>query len=356
MADNFQEKTEQPTSKKRADAREKGQVAKSREISSVMVLLGALSVFYFAGGWMGMRLTGLAQGIFSHLYYPKFDTVVIHVLLWDWFGKYLLLISPLLAVILIAGVFSNILQNGFMLTTETLQPKFSKINPFSGIKRLVSLRSLIELFKSIFKMAIIGGIAYLLLKGEVDRIKALSCLDTAGVLEYFNRIALKIGFFTCLVLGLLAGLDLLFQRWQHERDLRMSKQEVKDEHKQMEGDPAIKARIRALQRRLAMRRMMDAVPDATVVITNPTHLAIAIKFDSTMEAPQVVAKGAGLIAQRIRAIAVEHAVALVEQKPLARALYKEVEVGHFIPVELYQSVAEVLAYVYRLKGLTHTAS
>lgn len=302
-----------------------------------------------------MQLTGLVRDIFSHLHYPKFDVVITQRLCWVWFEKIILLLSPLLAVILVAGVFSNILQNGFMVSAEPLVPKFSKLNPFSGIKRLVSVRSLIELFKSIFKMIIIGGVAYLLLKSEIDSVRALSALDTSQVLEFFNRIALKIGFFTCLALGFLAGLDLLFQRYQHERDLRMSKQEVKDEHKQMEGDPAIKARIRALQRRLAMRRMMDAVPQATVVITNPTHLAIAIKFERNMDAPQVVAKGAGLIAQRIREIAIQNDVTVIEQKPLARALFKEVEIGHFIPVELYQSVAEVLAYVYRVKGLAHNA-
>jgi flagellar biosynthetic protein FlhB len=354
VADNNQDKTEQPTSKKREDARQKGQIAQSREIPSVLVLLGGLSVFFFAGNWMSTQLMDLSRDIFAHLHYPQMDVTITQKLLWSWFGKIVFLLSPLLGAIIIAGIFANVSQNGFLIVKESLVPKFSKLNPISGLKRLVSVRALIELLKSILKLTIIGVIAYLLLKNEISRIQALVGLDIAHVLSFLNRIALKIGFFTCLVLAFLAGLDLLFQRWQHERDLRMSKQEIKDEHKQMEGDPAVKARIRSLQRRQAMRRMMEEVPRATVIITNPTHLSVAIKFEKSMDAPQVVAKGAGPIAMRIREIATQNDVTIIEQKPLARALYKDVEIGQFIPFDLYQSVAEVLAYVYRIKGLSHS--
>jgi flagellar biosynthetic protein FlhB len=166
---------------------------------------------------------------------------------------------------------------------------------------------------------------------------------------------MKLAFYTCLVLILLAGLDMAYQIWQHERELRMTKQEVKDEFKQREGDPAVRSRIRSVQREMAMRRMMEDVPDATVVITNPTHLAVAVKFERHMDAPRVVAKGAGYIAEKIKEIAGQHDVPIIEQKPLARALFKDVKIGQFIPVDLYHAVAEILAYVYRLKGLIHPA-
>ena len=202
----------------------------------------------------------------------------------------------------------------------------------------------------------VGGMAYTILKGQTEKIPALIDLNVPDILGFMGHVSLKIGFYTCLILIVLAGLDYIFQRWQHERDLRMSKQEVKDEHKQREGDPLVRSRIRAAQREMAMRRMMADIPKATVVITNPTHLAIALKFERSMQAPMVVAKGAGHVAERIRNIAEQHDIPIIEQKPLARALYKKVEIGHYIPAELYHAVAEILAYVYRLKGLQHAAA
>jgi flagellar biosynthetic protein FlhB len=187
----------------------------------------------------------------------------------------------------------------------------------------------------------------------MEQIPALVHHDIQMTMSFLGRVALKIGFITCLVLIVLAALDFFFQQWKHERDLRMTKQEVKDELKQREGDPIVRSRIRAAQREMAMRRMMQAVPEATVVITNPTHFAVAIKFERSMHAPKVVAKGADRVARRIREIAEQNNVPLIEQKPLARALYKDVEIGQHVPVELYQAVAEVLAYVYRLKGMVH---
>ena len=175
------------------------------------------------------------------------------------------------------------------------------------------------------------------------------------ILAFIGQVSLKLGFYTCMVLIVLAGIDFLFQRWQHERDLRMTKQEVKDEYKQREGDPIVRSRIKAAQREMAMKRMMASVPDATVVITNPTHLAVALKFDPSLHAPMVVAKGAGHIAGKIKEIATANNIPVMEQKPLARALFKDVEIGQFIPMDLYQAVAEILAYVYRLKGLVHPA-
>ena len=350
-----QEKTEKATPKKRQEARKKGQVAKSREIPSVLVLLSALSVFYFAGSWMFTRLIEIMRMVYQQISYFQMGVESTHTLLWQLFMKIVVVMAPLVLTVLVAGLLGNIVQTGFLVSGETMAPKFSKMDPLKGIKRLFSISSLVELVKSILKVAIIGGISYVMLRGEMDKMPSLIELELPAILSFFGSAALKLGFYTCLVLIILAVLDLAFQIWKYEKDLRMTKQEVKDEFKQREGDPKIRSRIRAAQREMAMQRMMQAVPDATVVITNPTHLAIALKFERDMSAPIVVAKGADHVAARIRAVATEHDVPIIEQKPLARAMYKDVEIGQQIPVELYQAVAEVLAYVYRLKGLASTA-
>jgi len=220
------------------------------------------------------------------------------------------------------------------------------------MKRLVSLKALVELAKSIVKILIIGSVAYLLVKSDMQDFPALSHQEVGQILVFIARVSLKVCFFVCLAMVILAVLDFLYQRWQHDEDLKMTKQEVRDEQKQTFGDPQVKARIRSVQLEMAKRRMMEAVPEADVVITNPTHLAIALKFDAEeMIAPRVLAKGAGYVAQRIREIAEENQIPIVEEKPLAQALYKMVELGEYIPAELYRAVAEVLAYVYRLKGM-----
>jgi flagellar biosynthesis protein FlhB len=347
---NDQEKSEPATPKKRADARRKGQIAQSREIPSVAVLLAALSFFYFGGGWMFNQLIDLTRDVLERIGQTA-SIESIHHFLGYLFLRITILLAPLLLVVIMAGVAGNVIQSGFMLTGEPMVPKLSKLNPLSGLKRLFSLRALVELLKSLIKVTIVGTTAYRMLKGEMDQIPALIALSTSEIVAFIGSVALKLGFYTCLVLLVLAGLDFLFQNWRHERDLRMSKQEVKDEYKQREGDPVVRSRIRAAQREMAMRRMMQAVPDATVVITNPTHLAVALKFERSMPAPRVIAKGAGKIAERIKAIAEEHGIPIIEQKPLARALFKNVEIDHYIPADLYHAVAEILAYVYRLKGL-----
>jgi flagellar biosynthesis protein FlhB len=350
-SENDQDKTEPATSKKLEDARKKGQVANSREITSVAVLLSAMMVFYFAGNWMFMQVGEVMRDLFTKAGFFQLGFESAHVLLWYLFKKVIIIIMPLLLVVAVAGIFGNVAQVGFMMTGETLVPKLSKINPIEGIKRLFSLKGLIELIKSILKVIIIGGMAYILLRSESEQIPALIQLSLTAILSFVGHIALKLGFYTCMVLIVLAGVDFVFQRWQHAHDLRMTKQEIKDENKQSQGDPMVKSRIRAIQREMAMRRMMDQVPEATMVITNPTHLAVVLKFTRDMQAPLVVAKGANKIAERIKSIAQAHGVPIIEQKPLARALYKNVEIGHYIPGDLYQAVAEILAYVYRLKGL-----
>jgi flagellar biosynthetic protein FlhB len=351
-AGHDQEKTEPATPKKREDARKKGQIANSREVPSVLVLLSALTVFYFAGSWMLSQITGIMETVFEQFSYFDMGAQNVHTLFWFLYQKVVTILAPLIAVVAVAGIVGNVAQFGLLFSAEPLTPKLGKLNPLKGLKRLVSLRSGVELGKAILKVIIIGGVAYVMIRGEVDQIPALVSLSVSSLLDYMGHVALKLGFNTCLVLVVLAVIDLVFQRWQHERDLRMTKQEVKDEFRQREGDPMVRSRIRTIQREMAMQRMMDAVPDATVVITNPTHLAVALKFDRSMQAPMLVAKGAGHLAERIKAIAIEHDVPIIEQKPLARALFKTVEIEQYIPGDLYHAVAEILAYVYRLKGLT----
>ncbi len=348
-----QDKTEKPTSKKIADARGKGQVAQSREIPSVCILLGALGVFLFASSWMYWQLCGFARGIFQDLATLRLhDISTSHSFLVVVFKQIITILAPLMTVVLFAGIAANLAQIGFLFTGKPLSPKLSRFDPIKGMKKVVSLKSLVELVKSIIKVLIVGGIAILLVRGELDNVPALMQMGIGEIISYIVRVSLKICFYTCLALIVLAALDCVYQRWQYKKDLRMTKQEIRDESKQIEGDPKIKARIRAVQLEMSRRRMMEAVPEATVVITNPTSLAIALKYDTAeMIAPRVIAKGNGFIAERIKDIARENLIPVVEHKPLAQTLYKTVEIDDFIPVELYRAVAEILAYVYKLKGM-----
>jgi len=266
--------------------------------------------------------------------------------------RLLAVLLPFLLPIAVVGFIANIMQIGFQISTEAMSLKLSKLNPISGMKRFVSLKSLVELGKSIIKILFVGGIAYLVVKSDLKEFPYLVQQEVGQIILFIAKVSLKLFFFVCLAMIVLAVLDYIYQRWQYEQDLKMTKQEVKDEYKQTHGDPKVKARIRGVQQEMARRRMMEAVPEADVVITNPTRLAIALKFDAReMIAPRVVAKGAGFVAERIREIAAEHQISMIEEKPLAQALFKMVEVGGYIPVELYRAVAEVLAYVYRLKGI-----
>lgn len=350
---NDQEKTEQPTGKKLGEARKKGQVPKSQEISSAFIILCAATVLLAAGPWVFRSLMELMQGVFQNLGSLKLQGETTRTFLAEIFVRFLIVMAPIFLSVAVVGIAANLIQVGFLFTLEPLSPKFSKFNPITGMKKFVSLRSLTELIKSLLKVTYIGGIAWLVLRSELDFLPSLIDMSVAQILGFIGVVSLKVMFFVSLAMMVLAAIDFTYQRWQHNKDLMMTKQEVKDEHKQAEGDPKVKSRIRQVQREMAARRMMAAIPEADVVITNPTHLAIVIKYDSKeMFSPQVVAKGAGLIAERIRTIAAENDVPVVENKPLAQALFKSTEVDDFVPAELYRAVAEVLAYVYRLRGNT----
>jgi len=348
-----QERTERATPKRRREARKKGQVAQSRELASVLILMTAMGFFYFAGSWIFGSLSQVIGGVYGQLDTLRLNTVQeVSAFSVEIFEKVLLILVPFFVPILLAGLAGNIGQIGFEIHGEPIYPKLTKLNPIAGLKKLISLRSLVELIKSVVKILLVGGIAFGIVEKETKAMPALMQQEVVDILLFIGRVAFKIFFFVCLALIVLAFLDYAYQRWQYEQSLKMTKQEVKDERKQSEGDPKVKGRIRRVQQELARRRMMEAVPEADVVITNPVHLAVALKFDAAkMFAPKIIAKGSGHIAEKIKEIARNHQVPLVENKPLAQALHKMVEIGEFIPVELYRAVAEVLAYVYRLKGM-----
>jgi flagellar biosynthetic protein FlhB len=263
----------------------------------------------------------------------------------------LMVAVPFGALLLAIGAAAQILQSGWIWSTERLQWDLARLNPISGLKRLFSLRAIMELPKSFIKIGIIGGVVYWNLKEELLRLPQMLQMDAQSALFFSGHLALHMTLWISGALGVLAITDYAFQRWQLARDLRMTRQEVKQEQRETEGDPLIRSRIRTLQREKARRRMMQDVPKADVVITNPTHIAVALKYDGLrMAAPTVVAKGAGYIAERIRQVAAEHGVPLIENKPLAQTLHKLVDIGREIPTELYQAVAEILAMVLRAKG------
>jgi flagellar biosynthetic protein FlhB len=263
----------------------------------------------------------------------------------------LLLLLPMLAVAVVVAIVGNYLQVGILLTGEPLKLKFSKLSPINGFKTIFSMRSVAEFVKNILKLVLIGLVVYFTLWNERGHILSLARVPVDSMFSYIASITIKLGLEIGAILVVLAALDYFYQRYEHEKSLKMSKQDIKDEYKKSEGDPLIKGKIRERQRRMALQRMMQDVPKADVVITNPTHFAIALQYDGTkMEAPTVIAKGMDYVALRIKEVAKEHRVITMENKPLARALYERAEIGETIPADLFQAVAEVLAYVYKLKG------
>ncbi|AGC67603.1 flagellar biosynthetic protein FlhB [Thermoclostridium stercorarium subsp. stercorarium DSM 8532] len=346
------QKTEKATPKRRKDARKKGQVLYSREISSALVLL-----FVF------LTIKALKEFIYnqtSALFRASMNLAInfnassineIMGLLGLTMLQLLKIVGPFFAVSLVAGVGSSYAQVGSLFTTEPLKPKLSRINPINGVKRIFSLRGLIELLKAILKIIIIGVVAWKSIQAETNNIARLMNLDLLQAAGYIVSTSINVAIKICLCMVAIAVLDFLYQWWQYERDLRMTKQEVKEEYKETEGNPETKQRIRSKMREISTRRMLSEVPKADVVITNPTHYAVAILYDADKApAPVVIAKGQDYIAMRIKEVAKEHGVEIVENREVAQALYKNVEIGQQIPPELYQAVAEILAFVYRLKG------
>ena len=342
------EKTEEPTSKKRADARKKGQVARSQELNTAFVLLIGFLIIRILWEYIYVNIAEYTIYLYSHISQSTSTEAITELFI----GIMLLLAKtamPVMLAILVVGLGINIFQVGLMVTTEKLEPKLENLNPINGFGRIFSKRSLVELAKSIFKIIVIGYFLYLYLKDQIPLVPQFIFFDLPHSLATIADVIFVMAFQVVGVIMLMAAADYAYQRWQTTQDLMMSKQEVKDEFKQMEGDPQIKSRIRQKQRQMAMQRMMNEVPKADVIITNPTHLAVAITYKKGMIAPLVIAKGQDLVAEKIKDIARAHHILIVENKPVARALYEAVEVGAMVPAELYQAVAEILAYVYRIK-------
>ena len=351
FADNG-DKTEKATPRKRSKAREEGQVLQSRELNSAIVLLSAFVTLRIFGQRMYEEILKCLKVAIT--LYPTKDGLFTIDGLMDVYSEtlitYLIIAAPVLVVVLVAGVVSAYAQVGFLFTTKTLGIKFSRIDPLKGLKRIFSPKSLVELLKSIIKIAIVAYIGYVYIKGEAINVLSMMDVDVVSTAAFLGSTITNAAIRMCIALVVIGVADYGYQWWEYEKSLRMSKQEIKEENKEVEGNPEIKSKIRQKQRQMSMRRMLQDIPKADVVITNPTHYAVAIKYDpEKADAPIVVAKGQDYIALRIKEIAKENKVEIVENKPLARTLYNTVEIGGKIPPELYQAVAEVLAFVYSLK-------
>ncbi len=344
-----EEKTEQPTARRRSKAREEGQVAKGKELGGVVVLMTGLLVFYFAGRDILDRLRVFWGHAFTNIVHEDLTTDGSMLIMLQSVEVIARIVLPIMIAVFLGAVIVNVAQVGFNVSWKSIAPDLKKLNPIEGVKKFASLKSLVELVKNIAKLVIVGMVVYYSIKAEVDEALTLMDQDAWGVLLFVLRVAFDIVMRTAWVLLILAILDFVYQRYEHEKSLKMTKQEVKDEYKQSEGDPQIKSRIRSLQREMARKRMMEAVPKADVVITNPTHLAIALKYERGMAAPVVLAKGAGYIALKIREIASKHRVAVVENPGVAQLLYKTTDIGQEIPAKLYRAVAEILAHVFKLR-------
>lgn len=345
-------KTEKATPKKRSDARKKGQVAKSIEVNTAFLFLFAFSSLKLLGTYMKYSLQDMffysfsrissADEVFEPYYMSKYLTYVLLAII--------KIAGPVLIIIMVAGVVSSFIQVGWEPTLEPMTPKFSKLNPIEGFKRMFSTRSLVELVKAVFKVFVLGFVIYSNIKNEIPTFFMLIDMSLQQILGYVGNLIVSIGLKIALIFSFMALADFIYQRYKHEDSIKMTKQEVKDEHKQSEGDPQIKGKIKQKMREMSMRRMMQSVPEADVIITNPTHYAIAVAYNPEKGlAPIVTAKGAGYIAKKIKDKAKEYEIQIVENKPLAQTLYAVVEIGDEIPPELYQAVAEILAFIYSLK-------
>lgn len=351
------EKTEPATEKKRSDARKEGQVAKSKEIENAFSLLALFVVLRIWTGMLGDNLTGLFRAVYDDipeyikLYDGRVNITSITGLVGEVLLQVLITLAPVFAIAFIVSFVCDVAQVKWQPTLKPLKPKGSKLNPIKGFKKIFSKDSLIELVKSILKIVIISVVAYSYLKKNATGLFLLYDKSLNAAIGEIGLLVINMGIRIAIAYLIIAFADYLYQRWKFNDDLKMTKQEVKEEYKEQEGDPQIKGKIRQKMREVSQRRMMQNLPKADVVITNPTHYAVAIMYDAEKyDAPIVIAKGENYLAQKIKEVARENDIEIVENKPLARMLYANVEIGEAVPPELYQAVAEVLAFVYHLKG------
>ncbi len=354
---NGAEKTEQPTAKKLNDARKEGQVAKSQEIATAFTLLALFLIIWLVYPFIGTNFLGIFDRVYNSIpdvartYDGRLPIAYISSIIKNAILTMGLIASPFLILGFLIAFICDLVQVGFKPTTKPLQPKFSKLNPISGMKKIFSTRKLFELGKSILKLAVMVVVIYSFFIGRTESLFLLYDMPLKQAIGLMGNLIISLGLRIAAAYMVIAFIDLIYQRRKFRKDMMMTKKEVKDEFKNSEGDPQIKGKQRQRMMEASRRRMMQQLPQADVVITNPTHYAVAIKYDAQeADAPIVVAKGSDYLAQKIKDVAKENGVEIVENKPLARMLFANVEVGEMVPPELYKAVAEVLAYVYHLKG------
>lgn len=343
------EKTEKATPKKRQDERKKGKVAKSQDINTAFILLFSFITLIVFGSSMKNRMTAFFEHTFTEYIHWEITKNTVHQLFIEATLEAAQMIAPIMLVGIVAGLAANLMQIGFLFTTESMKFDLKKIDPIQGAKKIFSIRALVELLKSLLKIAFIGTITFMVIWMYKDDMMMLAFKNIDNALAFFGKVTVIMGISATIALLFLAVFDYAYQRYDFEKNMKMSKQDIKDEYKNMEGDPFIKSKRKEKQRQIAMQRMMSEVPTADVVITNPTHYAIAIKYnEEKANAPYIVAKGADYTALKIKEIAKKNDVVTVENRQLARSLYDAIEIGDVIPEQFYQAVAEILAYVYRL--------
>jgi len=352
MADqSFQEKTEKATVKRREKGRERGQVAKSVELNSAAIICLGFTTIYFLAPYLATQTQMLMSYTMANAPLiataePTFYKAFVDNLL-----KFFLIMGPLFVVLTVIAFGANVAQVGFRITPKAMEPKFEKLDLIKGLKRMFGMKSLVQLIRDVLKLLVVGFVAYKVISSEFEGFFQLADMTVPQVAGAMGKLSLELALKVGAVILVIAILDYVYQKYEFEKSIRMSRQDLKDEHKDTEGSPQNKSRVRQIQMQMARSRMMKAVPLADVVVTNPTHYAVALKYEQDgSSAPYVVAKGQRLIAQKIKEIAIENNIPIVEDRPLARALYKLCDVGQSIPANLYRAVAEVLAYVYRLKG------
>lgn len=351
MAEDFGDRTEDPTEHRRQEAREQGNVARSADLSSAGLLLAVAMVLSIFGDALVRSMAEILRGSLESPAWMETDPNHVSQHLIELTKKSAATVLPMMLLLVVAAVLLNLLQIGFLISTEAIQVNFGRLNPIEGLKRIFSLRGVVKVIVSLGKLAVVVAIAGWAIASILPHFMQLGGSGPISILTGIRQSTVNLALQISGALVFLGGLDLLFQKWKYLQDLRMTKQELREEMKNMEGDPNIRHRRREAHRKLVEARELSQVQYADVVITNPTHIAVALKYDpKEMSAPRVVAKGMGAIAERIRAIAAEHGVPIIERKPVARMLYRDVKVGREIPVEMYDVFVEIMAYVYRLSG------
>lgn len=346
-----QEKTEQPTSKKLEDSRQKGMVAKSMEVNSLLIVFAGIVTIFLFQSTIAKNFSSFSINIFGTLDVLPSKIGMIQNFLFDWYWFFIAVSGPILIAVFLIALASNISQVGIRITPQALEPKFNKLNPLSGLKRILSTRSLVELVKTLLKFFLISLFTYYVLKDFISSATLLENSDISDIMIFMIDSAFSLIWRFGILYILIAAADFAYQRYKFKKDMMMTKEEVKEEMKQTEGDPQIKSRIKKMQFQAAKNRMMKELPTADVVITNPTHYAVALRYDMLKHnAPEVIAKGVDELAQRIKTVASEHNIPIYEDRELARALYKMCNIGDTIPQQLFKAVAQVLAYIYNLKN------